>query len=66
VPARVVAIEYLGADTLVETRIEGESFMVRTAGRFDAAPGDVLHLGWQASGTHWFDLSSGRRVEHPP
>ena len=66
VPARVVAIEYLGADTLVETRIEGESFMVRTAGRFDAAPGDVLHLGWHASGTHWFDLSSGRRVEHPP
>src|SRR5207253_2220644 len=26
VPARVVAVEYLGADTLVETRIEDEAF----------------------------------------
>ena len=65
VPARVVAVEYLGADTLVETRIEDEAFMVRAAGRFQAAPGDVLHLGWDASAAHWFDLASGRRVESP-
>jgi sn-glycerol 3-phosphate transport system ATP-binding protein len=65
VPARVVAVEYLGADTLVETRIEDEAFMVRVAGRFQAAPGDVLDLGWDASAAHWFDLSSGRRIESP-
>jgi sn-glycerol 3-phosphate transport system ATP-binding protein len=65
VPARVVAVEYLGADTLVETRIEDEAFMVRAAGRFQAAPGDALHLGWDASAAHWFDLASGRRVESP-
>jgi len=65
VPARVVAVEYLGADTLVETRIEDEAFMVRAAGRFQAAPGDVLQLGWDASAAHWFDLASGRRVESP-
>jgi sn-glycerol 3-phosphate transport system ATP-binding protein len=65
VPARVVAVEYLGADTLVETRIEDEPFMVRVAGGFQAAPGDILHLGWDAGAAHWFDLSSGRRIESP-
>ena len=64
-PARVVAVEYLGADTLVETRVADEAFMVRVAGRFQAAPGDVLDLGWDASAAHWFDLSSGRRIESP-
>ena len=63
VPARVVAVEYLGADTLVETRIEDEAFMVRVAGRFEAAAGDLLHLGWDPGATHWFDLASGRRVD---
>jgi sn-glycerol 3-phosphate transport system ATP-binding protein len=66
VPARVVAAEYLGADTLIETRIGDEAFMVRAAGRFQAAPGSVLHLDWDAAETHWFDLSSGRRVEFQP
>src|SRR5436190_24158683 len=65
VPARVVAVEYLGADTLVETRIEEEPFMVRVAGRFQAAPGDVPRLGWDAGATHWLGSSSGRRVEAP-
>jgi sn-glycerol 3-phosphate transport system ATP-binding protein len=62
VPASVVATEYLGADTLVETRIGEEPFMVRVGGRFTAAPGEILHLSWEDSATHWFDLSSGRRM----
>jgi len=65
VPARVVAVEYLGADTLIEARIEDEGFMIRAAGRFEAAAGDLLHLGWEASATHWFELSSGRRIDTP-
>src|SRR5262249_18390668 len=65
VRARVVAVEYLGADTLVETRLGEEPFMVRAAGRFQAAPGDILHLDWDPGATHWFELSSGRRVEVP-
>ena len=63
VPARIVAVEYLGADTLIETRIEDEAFMVRVAGRCRSAPGDVVHLGWEADAAHWFDASSGRRLE---
>jgi sn-glycerol 3-phosphate transport system ATP-binding protein len=32
-PARVIAAEYLGADTQVETRVNDETVMVRTPGR---------------------------------
>ncbi len=61
-PARLVATEYLGADTLVETRIGEEPFMIRVGGRFAAAPGETLRVSWEDSATHWFDLSSGRRM----
>ena len=43
VPATVAAVEYLGADTLIETRVAGEPFLVRSlrsrrrAGRRDGA-----------------------------
>jgi sn-glycerol 3-phosphate transport system ATP-binding protein len=65
VPARITGVEYLGADTLVETRIGEELFIVRVAGRLKAAAGDVLHLGWDADATHWFETSSGRRAQAP-
>jgi sn-glycerol 3-phosphate transport system ATP-binding protein len=62
VPAQLVTSEYLGADTLIETRIGSEPFMIRVGGRFAAAPGETLHVSWDESATHWFDLSSGRRM----
>jgi sn-glycerol 3-phosphate transport system ATP-binding protein len=62
VAARVVAVEFLGADTLVETRIADEPFMLRVAGRSTAAPGDVLGVAWAGGAAHWFDLSSGSRM----
>jgi sn-glycerol 3-phosphate transport system ATP-binding protein len=62
-PARVVAAEYLGADTQVETRVAEEIFMVRTPGRFTAAPGETIRLAWAPSDAHWFDASSQRRVQ---
>jgi len=61
-PARIVAAEYLGADTQIETRAGEETLMVRTAGRFAGAPGETIHLAWEASDAHWFEASSGRRV----
>jgi sn-glycerol 3-phosphate transport system ATP-binding protein len=62
VPARVVATEYLGADTLIETRIGADPFMIRIGGRCAAAAGETLHVSWEENATHWFDLSSGRRM----
>jgi sn-glycerol 3-phosphate transport system ATP-binding protein len=61
-PATVVAAEYLGADTQVETRIGEETLMVRVAGRVGAETGETVHLAWSPQDAHWFDLSSQCRV----
>jgi sn-glycerol 3-phosphate transport system ATP-binding protein len=61
-PATVVAAEYLGADTQVETRVGKETLIVRVGGRVAAGPGDTLNLTWPSADAHWFDLSSGCRI----
>ncbi|HEY7246331.1 MAG TPA: ABC transporter ATP-binding protein [Xanthobacteraceae bacterium] len=61
-PARIVATEYLGADTQVETRIGDETVMVRTPGRLSVGPGETVLLQWEPDDTHWFDSSSQRRI----
>jgi len=30
--------------------------------RLAGAPGETIHLAWEASDAHWFEASSGRRV----
>jgi sn-glycerol 3-phosphate transport system ATP-binding protein len=62
IPARVVAAEYLGADTVIDGRIADEPFLIRLPGRCAAAPGDTLEIVWEKAATHWFDPSSGRRI----
>ena len=62
VPAEIVAVEYLGADTLVETRIGGAPFVVRHSGRFDAKPGRAVRLAWAPEEAHWFNAVDGRRA----
>ena len=42
IPATVAAVEYLGADTLIDTRIGDQSFIVRLPGRAVAAGEQVL------------------------
>ena len=62
VPAEVQAVEYLGADTLVDTRIGGEPFIVRIPGRYAAAAGERVSVAWAPAAAHWFDAASGRRI----
>jgi sn-glycerol 3-phosphate transport system ATP-binding protein len=62
VPAQVTAVEYLGADTLVDTRIGGEPFIVRVPGRHSAQAGERLWVTWESAAAHWFDAASGRRI----
>ena len=61
-PAKVVAAEYLGADTQVETRLGADTVMVRTPGRCAVAAGETVQLTWAPPAAHWFDASSQRRV----
>jgi sn-glycerol 3-phosphate transport system ATP-binding protein len=63
VSARVIAAEYLGADTLIEARIADQSFVVRLPGKVAASAGETIALAWDPAKVHWFDLSSGRRID---
>ncbi len=63
ISATVTNTEYLGADTLVEVRLEpGEVFLVRVPGRVDVAVGQSVGVAWDAKSTHWFDADTGRRL----
>ncbi|MGB3721179.1 MAG: ABC transporter ATP-binding protein [Hyphomicrobiaceae bacterium] len=61
-PATVQSVEYLGADSLIETTVNGERAVVRASGNTRVRPGDVIRLAWDSGATHWFDLSSGFRI----
>jgi sn-glycerol 3-phosphate transport system ATP-binding protein len=63
VPVSVAAVEYLGADTLIDTRIADQSFILRVPGRAPAAVGDMLTIAWDPSAAHWFDLSTQCRID---
>jgi sn-glycerol 3-phosphate transport system ATP-binding protein len=58
-----MGVEYLGADTLVDTRIADHSFIVRLPGRADVNIGDDVQVDWDAAAVHWFDLSSECRID---
>ncbi|MEQ1616353.1 MAG: ABC transporter ATP-binding protein [Hyphomicrobiaceae bacterium] len=62
IPARISAIEYLGADSLIETAVGNSKIQVRVAGKSLAKSGDSIMLSWENAAAHWFDLSSGRRL----
>jgi len=63
-PATVAAVEYLGADTLLDTRFGDQPFIVRVSGRANASPGESVGLRWDPSAAHWFDQSSQRRIDN--
>ena len=64
VPAQVTGVEYLGADTLIDTRIGGEPFIVRTSGRTPVAMGQDVFVAWDAGASHWFDARSSQRINN--
>ena len=61
--ASVAAVEYLGADTLIETKLGDQSFIVRQPGRTNATVGEPVNIRWEPSAAHWFDLSSQCRID---
>jgi len=63
VAATVAAVEYLGADTLVDTRIGDQSFIVRLPGRACVNVADRVHIRWEPAAAHWFDLSTQCRID---
>ncbi|QEL22228.1 ABC transporter ATP-binding protein [Bosea sp. F3-2] len=62
VAADVVAVEYLGSDTLIETRVDGHSFIVKRPGKVRVTAGEQIYIALSQSALHWFDLASERKV----
>jgi sn-glycerol 3-phosphate transport system ATP-binding protein len=66
IPATVVAVEYLGADTIVTSRAGSETIALRAAGRLGLQPGAAVRIAWAPDSVHLFDRASGkRRPGHP-
>ena len=60
--AEVVAIEYLGADSLVTCRLGAATVAVRVAGSVGLARGDATWLTWAAGAQHIFERTGERRA----
>ena len=62
IEATIKAIEYLGADSLIEANVAGTRVVARAGGRIDRGIGDGVSLRAESIHLHWFDTSSGRRI----
>jgi sn-glycerol 3-phosphate transport system ATP-binding protein len=63
VPAEVKSVEYLGAETMIEASVAGASVLARLNGLPPCRAGDNVRLAWPPEATHWFDVSTGHRIE---
>ncbi|MEQ8334264.1 ABC transporter ATP-binding protein [Nisaea sp.] len=59
--ATVEAVEYLGADTLVDCRIGNERLTVSARNADDLTTGSDVGLSWPRDAVHLFEVASGRR-----
>ena len=62
VRATVAAAEYLGADTLIEARVDGRAVLVRCPGASDAKPGDDIRIAVDRTALQWFSGAQGARI----
>ncbi|MBN8941122.1 MAG: ABC transporter ATP-binding protein [Rhizobiales bacterium] len=60
--ATVTAVEYLGADSLIDARVGEAGFVIRVPGKVAAGEGATIGLDWDLADTHHFDTASGRRI----
>jgi sn-glycerol 3-phosphate transport system ATP-binding protein len=59
--ARVESVEYLGADSLVAARAQGQPLLVRVPGRSTVRADDEIRIAWDAQHEHRFDPQTGGR-----
>jgi sn-glycerol 3-phosphate transport system ATP-binding protein len=60
-PADVLGLEYLGADSLIACKVGKREWIVRQSGKIKLSAGDRIRLTWPAAETHWFEARSGKR-----
>jgi multiple sugar transport system ATP-binding protein len=62
IPAEVVVVEPMGAETELVLQVGGTSLTVVTHGRASYGPGDKIHVSPQPENAHLFDAASGNRI----
>jgi len=62
VAARVAAVEYLGADSIVTCAVGAEIMAARVPGRVELAEGKPVQLFWPPEARHVFDATTGARI----
>lgn len=60
--AKVLDVEYLGADNLVDCQIGSEQLTVRLQHRHVIRPGDTVHLAWRSGSVHLFNAKTEARL----
>ena len=53
-PARISAVDYLGAETVVRMTHDGQPVLAKIDGRPDFTPGDTVHVRWPEKAVHCF------------
>jgi sn-glycerol 3-phosphate transport system ATP-binding protein len=53
-PVRVVAVDYLGAETVVRMAHDGQALFARLDGRRNYTAGEALHISWSNTAVHCF------------
>lgn len=64
--AKISGIEYLGADTLLDCRIEDNSILARVPGSTQLNMGADIALAWDINNTHLFAGDTGSRLDDIP
>src|SRR3954471_7881194 len=62
IPAEVVVVEPMGAETEIVAKVGNAPLTVMMRGRSNAGPGERIHLAPQAAHAHLFDAGSGARL----
>src|SRR5262249_38764127 len=62
IPAEVMVVEPMGAETELVVRVGASALTVRTHGGASYGPGDRIHVSPQAEHAHLFDAASGSRI----
>ena len=62
IPAEVIVVEPMGAETEIVAKVGDAALTVMMRGRANAGPGERIFLAPQATHAHLFDAASGQRL----
>jgi multiple sugar transport system ATP-binding protein len=62
IPAEVVVVEPMGAETEIVAKVGDAPLTLMMRGRSNAGPGERIHLAPQSSHAHLFDAGTGLRL----